>query len=134
MYECDQLEVWNLTPDVPAVIGAQRIFNVVGRLKSPEKTESLFYSLKGGPERPVFVKRNSQTNDSLRLQRVGDFNVDTIDQQDLRPDNQLTLRTSNGTPASRIYNIDFPIRSYQKRLPYHRLNLKEIDHPQQVGQ
>jgi hypothetical protein len=134
MYECDELEVWNLTPGVPALVGAQRIFNVVGHLKSPEKTGSLFYSLNGGPERPVFVKRNSNTNDSVRLERLGDFNLDTIHLQDLRPNNRIILRTSNGTSASKTHSIDFPIQSYQDGLPYYRLNLNEIDHPQQVGQ
>jgi hypothetical protein len=134
MYECDELEVWNLTPGVPVLCTAQQIFNVVGRVKSPAQTERLLYSLNGGPEKLVFFSRDGSTKGCERLERSGDFNIDTILLSDLKPCNQLAFRVLNGLGEKR-YVIDFPVGPSEpgSRRPFW-LNLEDVKYPEQVGQ
>jgi hypothetical protein len=132
MYQSADLEVWNLTPRVPVFVGPQNVFNVLGRLKSPYQASALFYSLNGEAETPVFFK--NAINDSLRLERLGDFNIDTIDADDLKRDNSLSLRLTNGRSQETKYEINFPTHLYRPEGPKFVLNLAEVKYAEQVGQ
>lgn len=126
------IELWNLVAGVPAKVGTQKIFNVVGRLKDPTQVDKLFYSLNGNPEKLVFF--NSSTHVSERMEKLGDFNIDTIELEDLQPNNTLVLRAIDRDGNETIDRVDFPISWFTEKSPSFKLNLEGIDYPQQVGQ
>jgi hypothetical protein len=132
MFETEELEIWNLTRGIPNYAGAQEIFNIVGRLKSPEKTSNLHYSLNGGTDKPVFFNRGpAQTG---RLQKPGDFNLDTIRLADLKPYNEITFRVTSDNQEVKESKIAFAINLYKEHEPCFQLNFKEIEHASQIGQ
>lgn len=149
MYASEELEVWNLTPGMPVKTGAQAIYNIVGRLKAPETVSRLTYRLNGGPEKPVFF--NNTQERTGRLERPGDFNIDTLRLEDLRPDNRLTLQVYRNAPASggipgsgdtarvehekgKAVTIDFPACAPPGPQPIFQLKFGEAHLPEQLGQ
>ncbi|MCI0696561.1 hypothetical protein L0337_31735 [candidate division KSB1 bacterium] len=132
MFSADKLEVWNLTPNSNALVGAQRIFNVVGRLRSPHATIKLLYSLNNGSEKSVWFNANEKR--STRLEYHGDFNIDTIEAADLKPRNRLAFRIVNGAIEQPKYDLIFSTHAILEELPQFRLNLEGVDNPEQVGQ
>jgi hypothetical protein len=132
MYQSSEIELWNLTPNVPVFLGAQDIFNVLGRLKSPDQVDALLYSLNGSPEKPVFFK--SVTRDCERLERAGEFNIDTINVRDLRVNNSLTLRIVSTRSQEQKYLVDFRKHSCTEGEPHFRLKMGGVKYAQEVGQ
>jgi hypothetical protein len=132
MFQSDDIEVWNLNPNVTALTGSQRIFNVVGKLKDPERTKNLFYSLNGGPEHKVFFNRSRK--DSERLENVGDFNIDSIKSDTLKSINLLTFRVVQANNQEKICQIEFPTQKFSETEPIYTLDLRNVNYPQQVGQ
>ena len=131
MFETDEFELWNLAPESTVIIGAQRIFNVLGRLKHPEKIKGAAYSINDGPERAIFFKYLE--NKSERLICPGDFNIDTILMEDLGPENQIRFRLDLGS-EEKEYIIGFSTYLINGKLPYYRLDLSATNHPHEVGQ
>ena len=131
MFETDEFELWNLAPESKVVIGAQRIFNILGRLKHPEKIKRVTYSINSGPERAIFF--NYLNNKSERLIRPGDFNIDTILIEDLGPENQINFTLDIGSEVKK-YLIGFSAHTYNGKLPYYRLDLSTANHSYEVGQ
>ena len=72
-------------------------FNVLGHVRDATETESLSYRLNDGPVTPVHFKRTE--SDRGRLERIGDFNIDTINTDQLQNDNRLVLRAGPGSAA-----------------------------------
>jgi hypothetical protein len=132
MFETDDLEIWNLKPGVSNYAGAQKIFNVLGRLKLPQKVSHFIYSFNGGKESPVFFNRG--LNQNGRLQKPGDFNLDTIRLGDLKPDNEIIFRVIYDGREIKESKIAFTINHYEEKKPHYRLDLKDIEYPFQVGQ
>ncbi|MBW1788891.1 MAG: hypothetical protein JRK53_20130 [Deltaproteobacteria bacterium] len=132
MYCFDDLKIWNLAPRVPSVVGAQRIFNIVGGVDNANEADRLVYSLNGGPEKPVFLKRSD--TDSERLERIGDFNIDTIETADLMPANRLRFRLIRRNLVEKRYPVDFGIRKYPAGVPEFKLKLAGVTYAQEVGQ
>jgi hypothetical protein len=132
MFETEELEIWNLTPGTSNYAGAQEIFNIVGRLKSPEKTSNLHYSLNGETDKPVFFNRGPAQIG--RLPKPGDFNLDTIRLADLKPYNEITFRVTSDNQEVKESKIAFAINLYKEHKPRFQLNFKEIEHASQVGQ
>ncbi len=137
MFETEDLEVWNLTPGIAALAGAQQVFNVVGRVKSPQSVSQLTYFLNDRPETPAFF--NNTRERTGRLERPGDFNIDTIRIGDLQPQNRLVLRLypesdSRRGASPREYSISFPTCLIQQGPPALKLNFAEIEAPEQAGQ
>jgi hypothetical protein len=128
----DALEVWNLTPGVAAISSAQTVFNVVGRLKQPEAVEKFTFSLNGSVERPIFF--NSQPKRSGRLERFGDFNIDTISTHELQPENILRFFLRGKGSSVTSEEIAFPARPIVSVSPEYRLDLSGVSVPEQVGQ
>lgn len=127
----DDVEVWNLADGVPAVFGAQDIFNVVGRVREPERVASMTYVLNGAPRRSVAFAAGAPAG---RLARTGDFNIDTITSEELRRENDLALhvRRVDRTEATRV--ISFPAVPLAPGKPAFRLDLSHARGPQEVGQ
>lgn len=132
MYQADELEIWNLTPGVPLFNRAQRIFNIVGNLKHPQKIARFSYSLNQSSDRAIFFK--DLNNSSGRLQRLGDFNIDTIKVEELKSNNRIVFRLVHKDLTEKKYEIDFPCKSYNSTSWKFRLDLEKIDYPEQVGQ
>jgi hypothetical protein len=132
MDRTNTIELWNLVGGVPAKVGSQKIFNVVGCLKDATQIDKLFYSLNGKPEKLVFF--NSLTNVSERMENLGDFNIDTIELEDLQPNNTLVIKALDRDSNATTYQVDFPISWFTEKSPNFKLNLERIDYPQQVGQ
>jgi hypothetical protein len=127
MYESKELEVWNLTPGGTAVIGAQKIFNVVGRVRTQNGAAALEYVLNDGPRFPVNIGK------SARLSRPGDFNIDTIALSDLRNDNVLDLYVSSGSDISH-HSIPFYTKSTADRWPRFELEFDRVNNIEEIGQ
>lgn len=134
MYESDHLEIWNLTPDVMTTVGAQPIFNVVGRLKSPQTVSEFCYRLNDGPDKKIVF--NQKHGRQGRLQRQGDFSIDTIQAADLKAQNWLTFRIEHFKSCAFEETFTFPatVDRYTNHQPYYCLNLQDVRHPQQVGE
>jgi hypothetical protein len=132
MDRTNTIELWNLVDGIASKAGAQRIFNVVGRLKNPTQIEKLYYSLNGNPEKLVFF--NSSTSVAERMENLGDFNIDTIELEDLQSNNTLVFRTIDRDRNETKHQVDFPISWFTEKSPSFKLNLEGIEHPQQVGQ
>ena len=128
----DRIEVWNLTSEKYATIGAQSIFNVVGCFKSPQKPEQLFYSLNNAPPKKIYYNVNQ--NRCGRLEYFGYFNIDTINALELNPLNQIIFFIQNGTNWKKECEINFPIRIYDDKLHNFNLNLDNVSNPEEMGQ
>lgn len=126
------IDLWNLHEGVTAYAGAQRIFNVLGNLENAEAIETLTYRLNDGSVTPVHFKRTE--SDRGRLERIGDFNIDTINTDQLQNHNRLTLtaRTNDGEDITQ--SADFRVQNSADRDSNYRLDLTAIDFPEQVGQ
>lgn len=131
MYRTDDLEIWNLDHGATVVRSAQAVFNVVGRVLDPAGADPLSYSLNGSPERPVFVARSAL--DCERLERPGDFNIDTIDADRLSENNRLTLRLGPPGATGRLHHLEFACRPATVGRSF-RLALSGVRHPHEVGQ
>jgi len=132
MYESEKLELWNITPGVPALSNAQKIFNIVGRLKSPNETKQFLYSLNGGPEKHVFFNRGPGRTG--RLQYPGDFNIDTINEKDLQPINKVVFKVVDKGQTASVDEVCFTVDRHTGAEPRFALNLEKVDQAHQVGQ
>ncbi|MGI9534359.1 MAG: hypothetical protein ACR2NW_05370 [Thermodesulfobacteriota bacterium] len=132
MFNSDNLNIWNLTPGVNTLIGSQEIFNIVGSLNCPDKVKEFNYSINKGPERPVFF--NSLSNGSGRLANPGDFNIDTIQVDQLESKNEIDFRLLFKDGVEEKYKIEFPVHFYNNTLPSYKLDLKSIGYSQEAGQ
>jgi hypothetical protein len=126
MYASEELEVWNLTPGGTALVGAQKIFNIVGRVKNREGL-SLQYSLNGGPRHPVNI------GNSPRMSRPGDFNIDTIDIGDLQGENDLDLYVTSRNGTS-LHSISFVAKAFPDGLPHFDLDFDNVNNVEEIGQ
>lgn len=134
MIETDELEVWNLTDGGTVTTRAQRIFNVVGRVRCPESVSRLTYCLNGNNVKDVVV-RTTEHYQGGRLWRNGDFNIDTISRSELREQNtlDLTLIRSDGLSSSTA--VRFGVRDHQGADDVSfELDLSKSDAPEQVAQ
>lgn len=103
--EADHIRVWNVHEGVTATVGAQERFNVLGKVLDPEDTVELHARLNGGDWVPVPV--NLTTGSKARLRAPGDFNIDRIHIDALRPTNVLELRQTLRDGAQRRRRIRF---------------------------
>jgi len=110
MYESNVLELWNLSSDSSPVVESQKILNIVGRFKTPEQIKKAFYTLNGRPEVPIYYNRGQ--HQVGRLSRFGDFNIDTINVNQLKKENCLRLRV-----VGRQETTDEVTFGYRKPLP-----------------
>ena len=132
MYEKEDLTLWNLTPGVNTFVGPQEIFNLVGNVKNPERVEGIKYSLNKGQEKPVFFK--SSENGSARLVNAGDFNIDTINVNELEPQNEISFSLIYKGGIEKKYDIEFPAYFYSCVSPSYKLELDSVEYSQQAGQ
>ena len=132
MYQSENLEVWNLTPGTIVAVGQQSIFNVLGRVTRPEQTRALLYRLNGGPERPAYFNPGPKRDG--RLHCPGDFNIDTIDTDQLGDENEIVLRLVDQAGGSEEHRIVFGARPFADPQPRFRLDLRDVQYPEQVGQ
>ncbi|MFQ5750038.1 MAG: hypothetical protein ACE5H3_11360 [Planctomycetota bacterium] len=132
MYRTGPFEIWNLTPGVPAVTGAQKIFNVVGRLRHPHQVGRLSYSLNGKPFHPVFFHGNGFHSE--RLERPGDFNIDSIRTSEILPRNRMVLRLENRHGPPWEHGFEFTTVPFPESQPQFQLDLQGVECPEQVGQ
>ena len=128
----DWIELWNLKDDGLVRADLQHIFNIVGHVNRPEEVKSLSYTLNGGKEVPIFFKR--ATTDSGRLERFGDFNVDTISIDDLADSNEIVFvgRSTLGRINRKRFN--FSIRNNLSATNNFKLELTGVSSAQEVGQ
>lgn len=132
MYLTEDFELWNAAPGVPAAAGAQSRYNIVGRLFRTGEVSRFTYELNGSPERPIFF--NATGRRVGRLDRNGDFNIDTIGTAELLPENSLVFRVyRNGSGVSE-HTVRFPAHVTASDEPRFRLELSGVEQPQSVGQ
>jgi hypothetical protein len=127
MYESKELEVWNLTPGGSAIAGAQKIFNIVGRVRNGDRNHSLHYSLNGGPKKPVNI------GNSRRMIRPTDFSIDTIDVDQLKEENVLELYLSNGAETSH-HRLPFRAVGVDDSPIHFDLDLDGLKNIEEIGQ
>ena len=132
MYRQDGLEIWNLTPGIPVYTGAQPIFNIVGNVEKPQTIKKFCYSLNGKAEKSIFFNYLNRQFD--RLQRPGDFNIDTIRLEQLKPNNQIIFRVIYKNLTEKTHEINFTRSFYTAKFSKFQLNLDRIHYPEQVGQ
>lgn len=124
------IDVWNLHDGVRAVAGGQDTFNVVGHIHDP--TAQLDYSLNGAPWRPAYVRRVGRR--ASRLERPGDFNIDTIVASELRSENRLVLRCRSPEADVVSRSLSFGIAAIADGWSPFRLDLEGARRPEEVGQ
>lgn len=124
------IDVWNLHDGVCAVAGGQDTFNVVGRIHDP--SAHLDYSLNGAPWRPVYVRRADRG--ASRLERPGDFNIDTIATSELWPENRLVLRCRSPDADMTSRSLSFRIARIADGWSRSRPDLEGARRPEEVGQ
>ena len=126
------IHLWNVHEKVPHYTGAQTIVNVLGHLANPAAVESLDYSLNEAPTRSAVFK--AAATRAPRLVCLGDFNIDTITKDALKPVNTLLLRATYARGIERFHRVEFRTSdTYADRYSL-RKRLKEADYPEQVGQ
>lgn len=108
------------------------MFNIVGRVHRPQRVAALLYSLNDGPVRPVYFKRKHSRGG--RLREVGDFNIDTITQDQLRRHNTLVLKIVDRAQRVLQQSICFEHRLYESVVPHFRLDLEIAETPEGIGQ
>ena len=131
MFKTEEFEIWNLTPGQTIIIGSQSLFNIVGRVKDPINTIDFLYRLNQGKE--VSIIYNISNRNAGRLERFGDFNIDTISVCDLKETNELQLRVER-QGFSREWRIIFRVRQVAGERPQFSLDLTGISEPQEIGQ
>ena len=127
MYESDSLEVWSLTTGGTAYMGAQRIFNVIGRVKNASDSTELMYSLNGGARMPAIL------GGSPRNIAADHFNIDTLNIEDLEENNELDIWVRNGDQIFRN-RIAFTTRKSAVKEPRFDLAFDGVRHPEEIGQ
>jgi len=127
-----EIDLWNVCDGVPVYTGAQSNVNILGRLRRPEEVGELTYSLNGGPALPVFFKNAEATANRLAL--PGDFNIDTIDRDQIQSDNSLVMTASLRDGGSEEQTWRFPAVPAGNSDKSFRLDLQGVEHPQQVSQ
>ena len=132
MMTSDQIEVWNLTDGGIARSGCVDIFNVVGRVVDPTSIEEFTYQLNDGPEAPVFFVRRPEP--AARLNRAGDFSIDTIALADLTPANRLSFRIKRAGGGEFRRELRFRTAPFEEVQPHFRLELDGVSGAEQVGQ
>lgn len=132
MFHTDQIQIWNLTPNIYAVAGSQRIFNVVGNVNPNMGAKSFLYSLNGGQDREVYY--NSIGTKLGRLQKVGDFNIDTIEVRELESNNTLEMKLMDHECVQRNHRLTFQTQYFSETDPTFHLSLDGVQSPEQVGQ
>ncbi len=132
MIKTEVLDVWNLSDGGIARCGSVDTFNVVGRVQKPEAIETFTYRLNAGPETPVFFVRPGSQRD--RLNRPGDFNIDTIGLADLNPENTLRLRVAVNGGEGHAEEIAFRAQPFEEIEPHFRLELDGVSAAEEVGQ
>ena len=131
MFITDDFSIWNLQPGQTVVVGAQSLFNVVGRLNDPEHVQKFSYRLNQHKEGGVHF--NQQAHILGRLERCGDFNLDTIRLEDLQPVNELVLVVER-EGQTRRWELSFSVRRFEGAGPRFSLSLLGVNEPQEVGQ
>lgn len=126
------LDLWNVHDNIPYFAGSQSIANIVGRVKGSELPERLEYCLNDGPIRPAYIKRS--VDQAPRLISIGDFHIDTITGDMLRPNNTIDLAAhfSNGIVVEK--SVTFPVKSQLPHRHSLRQRLEDAQFPEQVGQ
>lgn len=132
MYRTEDFELWNVGPGVEAETGPQNRYNIVGRLFSTGEVSRFTYELNGIPERPIFF--NATKRRVGRLDRNGDFNIDTIGTEELLAENSIVFRVYRNGSGVTEHTVRFPARSRASTEPRFRLDLSGVEHPQNVGQ
>jgi hypothetical protein len=132
MYSNEHIDLWNLTPGKVIQNGAQDIFNIVGRLKKPQQVRQLLYSLNGNAEVPVFF--NAMNGNSGRLEKQGDFNIDTINSSDLQDVNHVLFKIIYDDDLIIQTDLVFNKKTFAKSKPGFQLNLTGVDCVEEVGQ
>jgi hypothetical protein len=128
------LRFWNISEGVHCIAGVQRVFNILGNLKTSSLVNSLSYSLNNGPFIPVALNKTGM--EGLRLERIGDFNIDTINCEQLNITNELRLRSHllNGQIAERLIKFPVKFKAGETKENGFKLNLTKIRQPQEVAQ
>lgn len=98
--------MWHVE-DRPLAVGAQETINLLGRLDPAVMSHHLHYRLNGGAWTPVYVKRPG--DGVMRLQRPGDFNIDTIAAADLDDANELVLEGRDAHGITRRLERTFTV-------------------------
>ena len=132
MIDRETLEIWNLTEGQAALFGSVSIFNVVGRIKEPETVADVAYRLNGEGPVPIYVNREPRR--SGRLRRPGDFNVDTIDIEQLKNDNELKIVIARQDGRIEEELIHFPAIPFDQERPAFALDLAKAHAAEGVGQ
>jgi len=126
------INVWNAHEGIPAYVQAQRIFNIVGSLRDVTEVSSLSYQLNDGPITPICFKQVDARGG--RLERTGDFNIDTINTNQLESHNSLSLTAHLYDGGKVVRTINFARRHFTNRGQNFRLDLERINYPEEVGQ
>lgn len=132
-YDSDpEIKIWNIVEGITNFAGAQSIFNVTGNVSKIEEVTNLSYSLNDDQYLPIVLKKHEIGGQ--RLEREGDFNIDTINIDSLKVQNKLTIKAKlrNTKTISKVVN--FRIKFFNKALNNFKLNLDNINYPQEVGQ
>lgn len=126
------IDVWNVHEGIAAYAQSQRIFNIVGNLRDITDVSSLSFQLNDGPITPIHFKKNHGRGG--RLERMGDFNIDTINTDQIKSHNSLllTAHLHHGEKVART--INFPRRHFENKRKSYRLDLEHINYPEEVGQ
>lgn len=132
MIETDDFEIWNLSDAGTARNGALDIFNIVGRVKQPETVRELRYRLNNRPSMPVYFNRTAKRDG--RLQRSGDFNIDTIRSADLQAENHLDLTVARTGGKESTQTVGFSCRLIETGETCFALNLDGIAAAEEIGQ
>ena len=130
--QTDLINVWNVHEGIPVYTEAQTIFNVVGNLSDISGVSSLSYELNDGPSTPVFFKQPKVL--ANRLERIGDFNIDTVDVKQLNDQNRLSIKAQLTNGEEVLKTINFPKRPIEANEHLFRLDCTDKSFPEEVGQ
>jgi len=126
------IDVWNVHEGIPVYAEAQRIFNIVGNLRDVTDVSSLSYQLNDGPIIPIFFEQIDARPG--RLERTGDFNIDTINTSQLKNHNSLSLIANLHRRGKVVRTLNFPRRRFKNGGQNFRLILEGKYYPEEVGQ
>ncbi len=131
MLDTNDFIIWNLTHQQTVTIGSQSLFNILGRLKNPLIVLEFYFRVNQGEEKTILF--NISDRNYGRLERTGDFNINSIDISELKETNQLYLRVEYEDHCEET-SIIFHTRRVEIEQPRFTLNLDGIGEPQEVGQ